>query len=123
MVCCPECKEDALELGQQKPKCRACGFTGPAQEVAKAYLEKVMGINLYRLANDGDEPPIHECPECEHETMLVREDEPDFFLCFTCGGAWDKHEFDICAECNRYRRLEESAVCSQCFDDKIAAPD
>ena len=117
---CFKCKTSGqIQIGSDKPRCSSCGYTASPEEVAAAYVEDVLGIHPYE-ARKGGEWPQYDCPECDANAMVLTKEEPEYFLCFGCGGSWQDGELEICAgRCNRYRELEDSSICDECFAEKI----
>ena len=68
LMLCPDCKERTLVIADEECdgncKCYLCGYMKNCEETASDYLERVIGINEYRIVKYGGEFPLYICPSC-----------------------------------------------------------
>ena len=101
LVDCPRCWQQALELGDENPRCLFCGFTDSANVVA----DEVSG-------EAGPEP----CPECGGPCILLivgAEDRMEW-VCFQCG---EQGDYEHCSRCGMLSgKLMPGDHCSSCWN-------
>lgn len=113
---CPRCTSSLLkteEDGAYRPdmelQCSSCGSRFPVEEVIESCIEEDLGVEAYRVAKDGGEPPFGRCPECNRETFVIVEG-----LCLACEQAL---QYETCQWCETPLSLGDQmleGLCSYC---------
>ncbi|GAW94378.1 hypothetical protein [Calderihabitans maritimus] len=122
---CPTCYQDALVV-DDGAKCLFCGFAGEGEgeEVARAFVSNILGINEYRCVKEGGEFPIYVCPECGLNSLVHPVDDEDLesWFCFSCGFEWDESEIAFCTGCGTpYVKTEgDTELCSICVEHHLS---
>ena len=121
VVLCPVCSQECLVVNEDqngKAKCLFCGYIGEGEELAKKYIDSVMGINEYVTVKDGGEFPLYRCEECLDIT-LVRTD--DSWICFSCGNKWELEDIVFCEGCGvpYIASTDDIRLCIDCIEYRL----
>lgn len=115
VVECPRCSQEAL-LIDGGPLCQFCAYKADPNEAADEYLTNVMGLSEYAIVKGGGEWPRYECPDCEMEAMVARDDD---YVCFCCGRRFDARDIDYCPRCGQPYEPghgdDYDPLCSSCW--------
>ena len=126
VVICSSCFQQALVLGESsQPNCLFCRYEASPADAADAWVRIILGTNLYEVEKEGGEYPIHDCPECDEETLVDTGDAgPTFdierYICFACGSVYRRSSMRYCDTCGRLyhiRSNDELGMCFTCFQD------
>jgi len=112
---CPYCRADSLTVDDRGAACAACGYRAEGGEAAKEWAASNLEPGR---RHSGAGLPVFECPGCSVEALVELGGESGAgrpaYLCFSCGGSWEKDELECCPECNRLRPrggFEELVIC------------
>lgn len=123
IVECPKCHQVTFPLNEDL-KCLFCEYHDTPEQVAKDYLEEVLGISIYATIKDGGDNPICECPECESETMIILDDNSS--LCFNCFKRINSENLSYCSDCgniievNKNNDYDDIYLCQTCIDNRMS---
>jgi len=95
ILSCPSCFQNAFPLSEDT--CLFCGYTDTPENVARAYIENVLGISEYLEVKDGGEFPLTDCPECDNHSLVMTDDS---CICFSCLTKRPRSDYDYCNDCN-----------------------
>ena len=120
---CPNCRSTLIEqidpsndeAQSVEGRCRSCGASLYAEDVAKLAVEAQFGAEAHSAALDGDYEVIGECPGCGEETYVKTR---AFHGCAFCG---DKYEGE-CERCHTLMRQgtvakEALNFCRDCWSE------
>ncbi len=96
---CPECHSDLIAQDDSDNRdfqsadchCRSCGAKIPADQAFERALEAHYETDSYIAFTDGDDRPVHVCPDCGVEAYLLVEE--------AVGCAWCNFVLEECARC------------------------
>ena len=118
---CPKCYRDFLILGDGDPKCYYCSYSAKSSNIAKEYIENIIGISSYVCAKDGDEFPQYLCPDCGDDAMVQDSMASNSFTCFGCGEQYDCDDLSFCSSCGElyHAKNDEDDFCYTCWENFI----
>ncbi len=126
---CPLCLQEALEP-DDRATCHFCGYSDMAEHVADEYIESVLGEIRYRVLKDGGVYPLHDCPECDRQTLVDTGisggmHPADQYLCFACGNTWEEGSMTECSSCAKFYLYDPGGmiICDDCFNYKVSKDD
>jgi ssDNA-binding Zn-finger/Zn-ribbon topoisomerase 1 len=92
-------KNDFNSLDEIKFSCRSCGNNMEFSKVATTCIEKYFSFESYLVFDDGADPVIENCPECNNLSFIIEEDR-----CAICGYV---REYDFCSICGSKLNIDE----------------
>jgi hypothetical protein len=116
-VVCPECDQDALEL-EIDAECQNCEYSEKGPDAARDYVSEVLGISTYKRISQGGQLPIHSCPSCDWNSLVVKEsvslEAAKDGVCFHCSHFFTGVDYcDVFG--NPLESISESTVCNSCI--------
>jgi hypothetical protein len=117
---CPECFEKSMLREDSDFKCYVCDQEGADVENAVAtHLEHALNINYYESGSDGVELPMHTCPECDCDNVLVPENNTyKTFVCVNCSFKYPRESLHSCSRCGTvFHSIEPGPYCANCWED------
>ncbi len=96
IVKCPTCFKNTFPLSENNT-CLFCGYTDTPENVARAYIENVLGISEFLEVKDGGEFPLTDCSECDKHSLVMTDDS---CICFSCSTKRPRSDYDYCNYCN-----------------------
>ncbi len=122
---CPSCFQVALVLGGPLAKCLFCRYEAPPDAAAGVWVQTLLDASRYKVAKEGGEYPVHDCPECENETLVDTQDlgstfDLERYVRFSCGEIYKGGSMSHCDTCGRLYRVrgeDDLGICFACFED------
>jgi len=128
VLTCPQCLEEFLLIDSESydgyggAKCSSCSYEAQAEDAARDYISKVMGVTEHEIATVfGGEIPLYDCPDC-NDWSLVFDEANDNAICFACGLNADCVVLLTCSDCEKrfvcvQYAGDDSASCPECGED------
>jgi hypothetical protein len=126
VMICGSCFDEALLLGtSSQPNCLFCRYEASAVDAAEFWVRTILGTNKYETEKEGGQYPVHECPECDEDTLVDTNNVLESFnleryICFSCGGVFKESSMRHCGTCGRlyqFWQKDELGMCVTCFQD------
>lgn len=114
---CPECLAAPTLLIDGDSRCVLCDYRAEGPSASALYVETVLGISAYEAVTSGGDFPVHNCPECQSESLVIG-DEDGKAICFTCGFKAEDSCFADCSSCGQMylRGVDELPACVPCLE-------
>lgn len=138
---CPRCAQPALTLTEGETiGCAFCLWQPSGAEAAEEYVANLLQLSEYQVVKSGGTWPIHECLNCEEESLVegvhqlrpaitavtagaLRCDPPTeaHWACLACAYTAAAYEIDTCSTCGNIKASDDgSTVCSSCWHYAMA---
>ena len=117
---CPECFEKSMLREDSDFKCYVCDQEGAdVENVVATHLEHALNINYYESGSDGVELPMHTCPECDCDNVLVPENNTyKTFVCVNCSFKCPRESLHSYSRCGTvFHSIEPGPYCANCWED------
>ncbi|MFE2944684.1 hypothetical protein ACFXKG_37450 [Streptomyces sp. NPDC059255] len=131
-VKCPDCEQWAMVADgrDEGPACLFCHqvWTEAPESAAANYAWIILGLDDHSTIQDGGDPPVAECPDCEvcalvTEAVTAAGRPGATPLCFSCGTVF-KNLTDCDGGCGTVLDIapdgESIPMCSNCIDTRYA---
>ncbi|GAB1446032.1 hypothetical protein MASR2M41_17810 [Flammeovirgaceae bacterium] len=117
---CPYCDQESLILEQDKiahdgtVKCAVCIVETDPESAAFDYVQNILGFSHYGSVKDGDEFPLHSCPECGLKTFVGTNEE---YICFNCCETSSYESTNECGYCGEiyFPKADDLGFCANCW--------
>ena len=123
VLTCPECEGRTL-LIDDEAHCVLCDYRASGSEAASLYAENVLGISAYEVVKDGGVFPVHECPECQDDSLVLGALGKNA-ACLSCGFTADNGCFTNCPSCGNVfiESQDGPVICGPCLQYRLDKDD
>ena len=119
---CARCRQVAMLLTDDGPRCRFCLHDPSGEDAADAYASEVLGESAYRIVKQGGTWLVHDCLTCSATALVEGVDAPAHrqvhWACFACGFHAGNDALGRCSTCGQLMEHDTDGldVCADCLD-------
>jgi hypothetical protein len=125
VLSCTECMQTALPITGSDTQCLFCTEHFDHDNLMERWLETFARWNNWRFKDLADETFLHECPNCNSESLYELNDEANGidYICFNCGHYYGHYSMPTCMSCGRLYHIhdpeDDIGICDDCLNYKI----